>query len=428
MNSEEKLQVKKNVLSMMDMAVDIEDRDVKDIIDRCIVSSDAMRTMGLNEKLEFKKELFNSLRRLDILSELLEDDSITEIMINGYRDIFIERNGRISKLVAQFESEERLAAIIQIIVSGCNRIVNEASPIVDARLSDGSRVNIVLPPIALNGPTMTIRKFSKMPMTMDRLIELGALSTEVAGFLRKLVVAGYNIMISGGTGSGKTTFLNGLSAYIPEDERVITIEDSAELKLINLPDLVSLEARNANVEGRNQVTIRDLIKCSLRMRPSRIVVGEIRDAAACDMLTAMNTGHDGSLSTAHANSCEDMLIRLETMVLMGMDMPLVAIKQQIASAVDIIIHLGRLRDKSRKVLEICEVIGMEGENIKLRKIYEFKEESCVDGHVVGELRKLNDLYNTGKLMAAGVFDIHDNKDTLSQKNITDKSITEVKYQ
>lgn len=411
MNSEEKLQVKKNVLSMMDMAVDIEDRDVKDIIDRCIVSSDAMRTMGLNEKLEFKKELFNSLRRLDILSELLEDDSITEIMINGYRDIFIERNGRISKLVAQFESEERLAAIIQIIVSGCNRIVNEASPIVDARLSDGSRVNIVLPPIALNGPTMTIRKFSKMPMTMDRLIELGALSTEVAGFLRKLVVAGYNIMISGGTGSGKTTFLNGLSAYIPEDERVITIEDSAELKLINLPDLVSLEARNANVEGRNQVTIRDLIKCSLRMRPSRIVVGEIRDAAACDMLTAMNTGHDGSLSTAHANSCEDMLIRLETMVLMGMEMPLVAIKQQIASAVDIIIHLGRLRDKSRKVLEICEVIGMEGENIKLRKIYEFKEEGCVDGHVVGELRKLNDLYNTGKLMAAGVFDIHDNKDT-----------------
>lgn len=287
MNSEEKLQVKKNVLSMMDMAVDIEDRDVKDIIDRCIVSSDAMRTMGLNEKLEFKKELFNSLRRLDILSELLEDDSITEIMINGYRDIFIERNGRISKLVAQFESEERLAAIIQMIVSGCNRIVNEASPIVDARLSDGSRVNIVLPPIALNGPTMTIRKFSKTPMTMDRLIELGALSTEVAGFLRKLVVAGYNIMISGGTGSGKTTFLNGLSAYIPEDERVITIEDSAELKLINLPDLVSLEARNANVEGRNQVTIRDLIKCSLRMRPSRIVVGEIRDAAACDMLTAI---------------------------------------------------------------------------------------------------------------------------------------------
>lgn len=268
MNSEEKLQVKKNVLSMMDMAVDIEDRDVKDIIDRCIVSSDAMSTMGLNEKLEFKKELFNSLRRLDILSELLEDDSITEIMINGYRDIFIERNGRISKLVAQFESEERLAAIIQIIVSGCNRIVNEASPIVDARLSDGSRVNIVLPPIAINGPTMTIRKFSKTPMTMDRLIELGALSTEVAGFLRKLVVAGYNIMISGGTGSGKTTFLNGLSAYIPEDERVITIEDSAELKLINLPDLVSLEARNANVEGRNQVTIRDLIKCSLRMRPS----------------------------------------------------------------------------------------------------------------------------------------------------------------
>lgn len=407
MNSEEKLQVKKNVLSMMDMAVDIEDRDVSDIIDRCIVGSDAMRNMGLNEKLMFKKELFNSLRRLDILSELLEDDSITEIMINGYKDIFIERRGRISKLDAQFESEERLSSIIQIIVAGCNRIVNEASPIVDARLPDGSRVNIVLPPIALGGPTMTIRKFSKTPMTMDRLIELGALNREVAEFLRKLVIAGYNIMISGGTGSGKTTFLNGLSAYIPEDERVITIEDSAELKLINLPDLVSLEARNANVEGRNQVTIRDLIKCSLRMRPSRIVVGEIRDAAACDMLTAMNTGHDGSLSTAHANSCEDMLIRLETMVLMGMDMPLAAIKQQIASAVDIIIQLGRLRDKSRKVLEICEVTGMNGDNIELRKIYEFKEENCVDGHIVGELRKLNDLYNTGKLMAAGIFNVQE---------------------
>lgn len=407
MNSKEKLQVKKNVLSMMDMAVDIEDRDVSDIIDRCIVGSDAMRNMGLNEKLMFKKELFNSLRRLDILSELLEDDSITEIMINGYKDIFIERSGRISKLDAQFESEERLSSIIQIIVAGCNRIVNEASPIVDARLPDGSRVNIVLPPIALGGPTMTIRKFSKTPMTMDRLIELGALNREVAEFLRKLVVAGYNIMISGGTGSGKTTFLNGLSAYIPEDERVITIEDSAELKLINLPDLVSLEARNANVEGRNQVTIRDLIKCSLRMRPSRIVVGEIRDAAACDMLTAMNTGHDGSLSTAHANSCEDMLIRLETMVLMGMDMPLAAIKQQIASAVDIIIQLGRLRDKSRKVLEICEVTGMNGDNIELRKIYEFKEENCVDGHIVGELRKLNDLYNTGKLMAAGIFNVQE---------------------
>ena len=402
MNSEEKLQVKKDVLSMMDMAVDIEDRDVKDIIDRCIVSSDAMRTMGLNEKLEFKKELFNSLRRLDILSELLEDDSITEIMINGYRDIFIERNGRISKLVAQFESEERLAAIIQIIVSGCNRIVNEASPIVDARLSDGSRVNIVLPPIALNGPTMTIRKFSKMPMTMDRLIELGALSTEVAGFLRKLVVAGYNIMISGGTGSGKTTFLNGLSAYIPEDERVITIEDSAELKLINLPDLVSLEARNANVEGRNQVTIRDLIKCSLRMRPSRIVVGEIRDAAACDMLTAMNTGHDGSLSTAHANSCEDMLHRLETMVLMGMELPLSAIRGQIASGVDILVHVGRMRDGSRKLLNIMEVGAYTDGRIELYPLWEFQEKGEKGGRVIGEWKSRERLKNTRKLEWAGI--------------------------
>ena len=399
------------ILGRVDYGRELNDSEIEDMIDEAILREKELESFPVNFRQRLKKELFDSMRRLDILQIFVEDSAVTEIMINGKDQIFVEKEGSIKKLDIGFESEEKLQDVIQQIVAGCNRVVNEASPIVDARLSDGSRVNIVLPPIALNGPTMTIRKFSKTPMTMDRLIELGALSTEVAGFLRKLVVAGYNIMISGGTGSGKTTFLNGLSAYIPEDERVITIEDSAELKLINLPDLVSLEARNANVEGRNQVTIRDLIKCSLRMRPSRIVVGEIRDAAACDMLTAMNTGHDGSLSTAHANSCEDMLIRLETMVLMGMDMPLVAIKQQIASAVDIIIHLGRLRDKSRKVLEICEVIGMEGENIKLRKIYEFKEESCVDGHVVGELRKLNDLYNTGKLMAAGVFDIHDNKDT-----------------
>lgn len=351
-------------------------------------------------RIKLRKELFNTVRRMDVLSEFLEDESVTEIMINGYDNIFIERSGRVYKVDQTFENEERLASIIQQIVAGCNRIVNEAVPIVDARLVDGSRVNVVLPPISLNGPTMTIRKFPKEKMTMERLIEVGALSEDAAEFLKRLVKARYNIFVSGGTGAGKTTFLNALSDYIPQQERVITIEDSAELQLKNVVNLVRLESRNSNVEGTNAVTIRELIKSSLRMRPDRVIVGEVRDAAAIDMLAAMNTGHDGSLSTGHANSSGDMITRLESMVLMGMELPLEAVRRQIASAVDVIIHLGRLRDGSRKVLEIAEVTGMREGLVELHTIYEFEE------MVAGEEQEVTDMVYA----AAG---------TLSEQNVTD---------
>ncbi|MGN0395516.1 MAG: CpaF family protein [Coprococcus sp.] len=387
------------------MSVDIEDDRVGTIIDRCILEYSGSERLSLKDKLEFKRELFNSLRRLDVLSDMLADEEITEIMINGHGNLFAEKKGRLVKLEQTFESEERLTSVIQNIVAGCNRIVNEASPIVDARLADGSRVNVVLPPIALNGPTMTIRKFPKEAMTMKKLIEYGAVSEEVADFLKKLVIAGYNIFISGGTGAGKTTFLNALSGYVPKDQRIITIEDSAELMIEGVDNLVRLEARNANVEGENAITIRDLIKSSLRMRPDRIIVGEVRDAAAIDMLAAMNTGHDGSLSTGHANSSRDMLSRLETMVLMGSSMPIEAIRQQIAAAVDIIIHLGRLRDKSRKVIEISEVEGMNNGDIQLNKLYEYVETDMDNGRIVGNLRKINDLHNIRKLQFAGLIDI-----------------------
>lgn len=367
----------------------------------CILEYSLEKPLSVRDKVEIKRDLFNSLRRLDVLSDMLDDDSITEIMINGADNIFIERAGRLCRYDRTFESEERLKSVIQHIVAECNRLVNESSPIVDARLKDGSRVNVVLPPVSLGGCVMTIRKFPKEGMTMERLLQLGSITTEVAEFLRKLVVSGYNIIVSGGTGAGKTTFLNALSGYIPHDERIVTIEDSAELQLTGIDNLVSLESRSANVEGENAVSIRDLIKTSLRMRPSRIIVGEVRDAAAIDMLTAMNTGHDGSLSTGHANSSRDMLTRLETMVLMGADMPVLAIRQQIASAVDIIIQLGRLRDKSRRCLEICEVIGLEGGEFVVNKLFEFRERGLEDGRIVGTLEKINDLHNTAKLMSAG---------------------------
>ncbi len=387
------------------MSDSIEDNQVGLLIDRYILEYEGNRKLSLKNKLEIKSELFNSLRRLDILSDMLEDESITEIMVNGYNSIFVEKKGRLMKLKQTFESEDRLKSVIQNIVAGCNRIVNESSPIVDARLADGSRVNVVLPPIALNGPTITIRKFAKEAMTMNRLIALGAVSEEVAEFLRKLVIAGYNIFISGGTGAGKTTFLNALSGYVPKDERIITIEDSAELMIEGVDNLVRLEARNANVEGENAVTIRDLIKSSLRMRPDRIIVGEVRDEAAIDMLAAMNTGHDGSLSTGHANSSFDMISRLETMVLMGADMPIEAVRKQIASAVDIIIHLGRLRDKSRKLLEISEVMGMGNGEVQLNKLYEYVETDMNNERVVGKFRKMNDLHNIAKLQFSGLIEI-----------------------
>ncbi|MDE6516469.1 MAG: CpaF family protein, partial [Acetatifactor sp.] len=327
-----------------------------EIIDEVLLEEQLLRLLPVSESHRLRTELFYSLRRLDILQSLIEDPEITEIMINGPGSIFIERAGHLQELDMVFESEEKLQDVIQQIVAGCNRVVNEASPIVDARLSNGARVNIVMNPIALNGPIVTIRRFPDTPVTMEELIHWDSLTREAAEFLQLLVQAGYNIFISGGTGSGKTTFLNVLSGYIPHWERVITIEDSAELQLQGLRNLVRMETRNSNVEGCREITIRDLIRTSLRMRPDRIIVGEVRGAEAVDMMQCLNTGHDGSMSTGHANSARDMLSRLENMILMGMDIPLAAIRKQIVSGIDIIVHLGRLRDRSRKVLEVSEVM------------------------------------------------------------------------
>ena len=401
-----KERLKKRIMSELDLSIEATDEAIGKIIDRCILEEDRSGYLPLKEKVSLRTELFNSFRRLDVLTEYIEDESITEIMVNGYKHIYVERKGRIEAAPKCFESEEKLKSVVQQIVADCNRRINEASPIVDARLKDGSRVNMVLYPAALNGPIITIRKFPAEVMTLERLMEYGALDEQTADFLKLLVKAKYNIFISGGTGSGKTTFLNALSAYIPKDERIITIEDAAELQIKELPNLVRLEARNANVEGENEISIRDLIKTSLRMRPDRIIVGEVRDAAAIDMLQAMNTGHDGSLSTGHANSSRDMLSRLETMVLMGMDIPLAAVRMQIASAVDIIIHLGRMRDKSRKVLEISEVLRVKMSEIELNKLYEFVETKEVGKRIRGSLRKINDLINTDKLMNAGLYELY----------------------
>lgn len=362
----------------------------------------------IDQQVSIVEQVYSSIRGFGLLDTIIKDDNITEVMINGPDNIFIEEKGRLIKLDKQFESQRKLEDVIQRIVGLAGREVNQANPICDTRLPDGSRVNVVLPPIALCGPTLTIRKFSKTPMTIEKLIEYGSITKEIAEKLELLVKAKYNIFISGGTGSGKTTFLNALSNYIPKDERVITIEDSAELQITGIDNLVSLETRNANASGAGQITIRDLIKSSLRMRPERIVVGEVRGGEALDMLQAMNTGHDGSLSTGHANSTEDMLSRLETMVLQGAaGLPLEAIRQQIASAVDIIIHLSRLRDKSRKTMEITEVVGYENGKIILNPLYVFEEdEQSTLNKVSGSLnRTKNDMVNTLKLQLAGVKDV-----------------------
>lgn len=347
---------------------------------------------------------FNSFRGLDVLQPLIDDSSITEIMINSYDEVFIEKKGEIIQTDVRFESSEKLEDIIQMIVGKVNRTVNASSPIVDARLEDGSRVNIVLPPIALKGPTMTIRKFPEKPLTMSDLIQFGALEQEVAEFLEQLVISKHNIFIGGGTGSGKTTFLNVLSNYIPSSERIITIEDSAELQIRSVPNLVGLETRNANTEGKGEISIKDLIRSSLRMRPDRIVVGEVRGEEALDMLQAMNTGHDGSLSTGHANSIKDMISRLETMVLSGAELPIPVIRQQISSAIDIMIHLSRLRDHSRKVVAISEVIGLENGEVQLNPLYEFIEEGeDLEGKIIGHLQPTgNKLQSTTKLQMAGI--------------------------
>lgn len=396
--------IKNEVVSMIDLYKDYQDEEIIEVIDEAIINRSRESYISIDDKRCLRRSIFNSIRRYDVLQDLIEDNTITEIMINGADKIFIEQGGSIRQWDKRFESNKKLEDIIQSIVSKSNRIINEANPIVDARLSDGSRVNIVLPPVSLDGAIVTIRKFPEKPITINKLIQYGSLTRELADYLEKLVVAGYNIFVSGGTGSGKTTFLNVLSNYIPSDERVITIEDSAELQIQNIINLVRLEVRNSNVEGKGSISIRDLIKSSLRMRPDRIVVGEVRDAAAIDMLQAMNSGHDGSLSTGHANSAIDMLSRLETLVLMGVDIPLLAVRKQIVSAIDIIIHLGRLRDKSRKVIEVSEVLDcIEGDYV-MNKLYVFEEVGEDEkGNVIGEIVKTNNLLiNDSKLKRAGI--------------------------
>lgn len=398
-----KRRIKQEVLDKIDMMDQQDDAAIKELINDSLEKSENFHVIPLSKRIQLSKEIFYSIRRLDILEELTEDPKVTEIMINGKDNIFIERDGRIYKWNKAFESDSKLEDVIQQIVAKCNRTVNESSPIVDARLANGSRVNIVLPPISLSGPIVTIRKFPDKPIDMDKLISYGAISKEVVLFLEKLVKAKYNIIISGGTGSGKTTFLNALSNYIPKDERLITIEDSAELQIQGVANLVRLETRNANVEGCKEITIRDLIKSSLRMRPDRIIVGEVRGSEAIDMVQALNTGHDGSLSTGHANSAKDMLARLETMILMGMDLPLSAIRGQLASGIDIIVHLGRLRDKSRKVLCIEEVLELKDNNIETNVLYQFEEEGENDeGKIIGTLQKKEELVHKEKLKAAGI--------------------------
>lgn len=383
----------------------MDDEELQTKIEALVLRKLAGQNLLIDEKIAIVKEIYSAIRGFGVLDGIMSDDSITEVMINGKNNIFVEQQGRIYKLDTTFESERRLEDLIQRIVGMAGREVNQANPIVDTRLPDGSRVNVVLPPISLIGPVVTIRKFSKNPMTIEKLIEYGSITRSIADFLEVLVKARYNIFVSGGTGSGKTTFLNALSNYIPKEERIITIEDSAELQIENVPNLVSLETRNANSAGAGAITIRDLIKSSLRMRPERIIVGEVRGAEALDMLQAMNTGHDGSLSTGHANSTHDMLSRLETMVLQGAEgLPLAAIRQQISSAVDIIIHLSRLRDHSRKTMAITEVLGLdERGNIMLNPLYEFVEdETSTLEHVSGGLRRTeNKMQNVFKLQLAG---------------------------
>ena len=401
--NETKSILKRQIMEKIDLSRESTDEEIRELIDSAILSYSSQNRLSLQEKTRLSKELFYTIRRLDILEELTEDSLVTEIMINGKDNIFIERKGHLYKWEKSFESYEKLLDVIQQIVAGCNRIVNESNPIVDARLKNGSRVNIVLPPVALNGPIVTIRRFPDKPIQMDDLKRFGAITDEAIDFLEKLVRSKYNIIISGGTGSGKTTFLNALSNYIPKDERIITIEDSAELQIIGVENLVRLETRNANVEGCSEISIRDLIKSSLRMRPDRIIVGEVRGPEAIDMVQALNTGHDGSLSTGHANSASDMLARLETMILMGMDLPIQAIRGQLASGIDIIVHLGRLRDKSRKVLQIVEILSLNQNNIETNILYEFEEErEDSDGRIIGTLKKKNEIQNISKLRAAGI--------------------------
>ncbi len=399
-------QLYEQVMLCMDMTRETGEEELQEIIKKVLERESDEEYIPLQEKIKVSRELFNAFRRLDILQDLIEDDEITEIMVNGTENIFYEKYGRLYRSDRRFFSEERLSDVIQQIVGETNRYVNESCPIADARLNDGSRVNVVLKPVAVNGPILTIRKFPAEAITMEELIRKESITEEAAEFVKKLVRAKYNIFVSGGTGAGKTTFLNAMSDYIPKDERIITIEDNAELQIQGVENLVRLEARNANQEGEGAVTIRDLIRSALRMRPDRIIVGEVRGDETVDMIgSAMLNGHSGSMSTGHANNPADMLNRLETMMMMGIDLPLQAIQRQISSALDIIIHLGRLRDKTRKVLQIEEVLSCSDGKIKTNTLYEFQEEGTENEKIKGSLMKAGSLKNKGKLLAAGYREI-----------------------
>lgn len=392
------------LMNLLDTSRDVSDEEIYGQIDRLLMEKAGGRYRSLSRRSELRTELFNSVRKLDILQELVDNDEVTEVMVNGLDGIFIERSGRVEKWNKSFAAREKIEDLVQGIAGKSNRIVNATVPIVDARLENGARVNIVLPPVALNGPIITIRQFPKKPIGMEQLVNWGAVTEEAVQFLRKLVIAGYNIFISGGTGSGKTTFLNALSDFIPKDERIITIEDNAELQIQGVANLVRLEARRENTQGEHAITIRDLIRSSLRMRPDRVIVGEVRGEETIDMIQAMNNGHDGSLSTGHGNSPRDMLARLETMVLMGIELPVSAIRRQIASGLDIMVHLGRMRDKSRRVLEIVEITGYryETEEILTNTLFEFEEGRTSGEKLQGTLVKKGELMQRKKLERAGI--------------------------
>ncbi len=402
LTSGELAELREAVRSRLSWDSSVSDDELLQLIENELFRRERTRRMTAGERKAAVTRLFHSFRGLDALQPLLEDNEITEIMINSHDEIYIERRGELQAVNLGFESTERLEDLIQSMVGKVNRIVNEASPIVDARLPDGSRVHVVLPPIALKGPTVTIRRFPQNPLGMTELLAMEALSPEAADFLRQMVIAKYNLFISGGTGSGKTTFLNALSQWIPVDERVITIEDAAELQIRGVSNLVSLETRNANSEGKGQIGVRELIRASLRMRPNRIIVGEVRGAEALDMLQAMNSGHEGSLSTGHSNGAKDMISRLETMVLSGADLPVAVVRKQIASAVDIIIHLSRFRDSTRRVAEICEVAGIREGEVVLGSLFRFEEEGESNGRIVGRLRRNEALQDLRKLRHAGL--------------------------
>ncbi len=385
----------------MDLTRQTSEEEIQEMIDEEILREGKTRYLELEAKAALRREIFYAIRRLGILQDLINDPEITEIMVNGTQPVFVEKYGKLTQLDVRFDSREKLNHVIQQIAADCNRVINEASPIVDARLRDGSRVNAVLYPVAIDGPILTIRRFPKEAITMERLIDLGAIDEEAAAFLEKLVKSGCNILVSGGTGCGKTTFLNALSGMVPKDQRVITIEDSAELQLQNLPNLVRMETRNANVEGCREITIRDLIRTSLRMRPDRIIVGEVRGKEAVDMLQSVNVGHS-AMTTVHANSARDVVSRLETMVLMGMELPIAAIRKQIVSGSDLMVHLGRLRDGSRRVMEIVEPVSVRGTEVALQTLFQFEEKGEADGgRVMGKLTKKGELKRDEKIKAAG---------------------------